>query len=115
MSTTIGRFECESQPPLHYVNGFTLHGGNVDIDHAYAIYPLGVILIVTVKIGDAQRQLWRRVWAPRDTAVDAAEQLCYDSEEYLIDTLGCRPRGVEDTDLNDFVHHLDMRINNGFH
>lgn len=97
------------------VQGFTMHAGNVDIDLGYAVYPPGVVLIAAVKIADNKREIWRRYWSSRERAVDAADQLVYDCGEYLCGTLGCNLREVEDLDCDAFVHHLDMRLNNGFH
>lgn len=108
-------FECEREPPQHAIFGFQIQGGNVNLDLGYMIYPLGVVLIATVKIGDSERRVWRRHWASREAAVEMAEQMVYDAEDYLFGTLGLRPRPVEDLDPDHFMHHLDMRLNNGFH
>lgn len=108
-------FPCEKDPPQHLCQGFTLHGGAVDINLAYAVYPLGVVLIATVKVGDLARTIWRRFWTTRESALEAAESLAGDAEEYMFETLGLAPRPVEDLDLDDFLHHLDMCLNNGFH
>jgi hypothetical protein len=108
-------FDCERGPPIHSCSGFCLVGGNVRVGFGYGIYTMGVLLVVTTRIGLADSTVWRRVWAPKDQALDTAETLVGDAEEYLVDTLGCAPRLEEDLGVDDFLHHLDMCLGHGFH
>lgn len=108
-------FECERDPPQFACSGFQLSGGNVLVRFGYVIYPMGVVLVATIQIGDGDHKVWRRFWTSRERAVDAAQALVEDSEDYLFGTLNLRPREDEDLDVDAFMHHLDMRLNNGFH
>lgn len=108
-------FECEREPPIAHCSGFILQGGNVAVRFGYVVYPMGVVLMATIQIGDSEIKMWRRFWASRERAVDSALQLVEDAEDYLFGTLGLRPREDEDLDTDDFMHHLDTRLNNGFH
>lgn len=108
-------FGWEKDPPLHAATGFLLVGGNVTVNLGYMLYPQGVLLLAFTKIGGQEPTLWRRHWAPKETAVDAAESLAGDAEEYIFGTLGLAPRPIEDLDLDDFIQHLHMRLNNELH
>lgn len=108
-------FDWERNPPMHKATGFLLVGGNVVVNCGYFLYPQGVLLLAFVQIGDQEPKIWRRHWASKEAAVDAAESLAGDAEEYIMGTLGLAPRPVEDLDLDDFIQHLYMRLNNELH
>lgn len=109
-------FECERDPPISACSGFTLCGGlNIFIRFAYVIYPMGVVLVAVIQMGEANPSVWRRFWTSKEAAVGQAAQLVADAEDYLYGSLNLAPRQDEDLDGDSFVHHLDMRINNGFH
>lgn len=108
-------FEWEREPPLHTAAGFLIVGGNVTVNLGYWTYPNAILLLAFTKIGQQEPQLWRRHWTSMEAAVEAAENLAADAEEYITETLGLMPRAVEDLDLDDFVQHVHMRINNELH
>lgn len=108
-------FAWQRQEPLHTCMGFILNGGTVSINCGYSIYPGAVLLMAFVKIADTETKCWRYFWTSTEAAVSEAEKLVDDAYEYLCGALGCRPREEENLNLDDFMHHLDMRINNGFH
>lgn len=107
-------FPWESEVPLHQGTGFVLSGGAVEIRPMYFIYTKAILLVVTVRMGALDPSIWRRHWSSYEGAVDAAEILVDDAFDYLTETLGLRPRDTEDLDLDDFVRHLYLRLNNGF-
>lgn len=108
-------FSWEGKEPEHSAGGFLLVGGNVIVSLGYAVYPQGVLLLATTKIGAQEPLLWRRHWSSKMAAVEAAENLAGDAEAYICETLGLIPRPVEDLDLDDFIQHLSMRLNNELH
>jgi len=108
-------FDWEKVPPKHASGGFRLVGGNVTIMLGYAVYDEGVLLHAITKIGDQNPDLWRRYWTSHDVAVASAEELVEDAEYYLFNVLGLRPRPVEDLDLDDFIEHLQARLDGGLH
>jgi hypothetical protein len=105
-------FPWELVPPAHYATGFTICGGTLTLTFSYAIYPKAVLLMVASKVGDQATTIWRRIWAPKEEAVESATQLVGDAEEYLIDTLGLMVRPVEDLDLGDYLEHLKLNLAN---
>lgn len=109
-----GLFPWELKEPLHAAAGFTMSCGNLKLFFAYALYAEGVLLLCYEKIGDAGATPWRRHWTSIEAAVDAAENLVGDAEEY-VETLGGHTRPVEDLDVDDFIQHLHMRLNNELH
>lgn len=108
-------FECEREDALYACSGFKVVGGNVQLNFGYAIYPVGVILMVVITIGDNEPRMWRRFMTSKERALDAAWDLVGDCEQYLYGDLRTTPRDPEDLDADCFVHHLDMRLNNGLH
>lgn len=107
-------FPWDSTNPEHIVQGFLIVGGNVTVNLGYVLFPQGVLLFATTKIGAAPPELWRRYWTPRESAVKAAEDLAAWSETYITETLGLSVRPIEDLDLDDFIEHLRLRIENEF-
>lgn len=107
-------FPWESEVPLHQATGFVLSGGAVEIRPMYFVYTKAILLVATVRIGGLDPSIWRRHWTSYEGAVDAAERLVDDAFDYLTETLGLRPRDTEDLDIDDFVRHLHLRLNNGF-
>jgi hypothetical protein len=104
----------ETKPPLNVAAGFNLTGGNVTVSIAYAEYPSAIMFLVHTKIANQEPVLWRRFWSPKMSAVEAAENLTCEAEDYLLETLGLRPRETEDLDFDDFIEHLRLRVNNEF-
>ena len=97
------------------VFGFTASTGNLKIYLGYGISAAGGVLLYALEqIGAHPPTLWRRFWASRESAVEAAESLAAEVEEY-IDCIGGVQRPTENMDLDDFVFHLTSRIKNGFH
>lgn len=112
---TGGQFPWQGETPEHDAHGFRLVGGNVTVLLGYAAYRGGILLYSLVQIGDQQYKPWRRHWASREAAVESAESLAGDAYEYITETLGQRPREIEDLDLDDFVEHVRLRTENAFH
>ncbi len=110
-----GFFRWERGEPRAAAHGFRIAGGNVVVSLAYAIYDEGILLVAFTQIGAQPPQLWLRRWASHIAALEAAEDLAGRAEEYITETLGLKPRAVEDLDLDDFIQHLDMRLHNEFH
>lgn len=102
------------EPPL-ITAGFKTVAGPLKIDYAYAIYPGNkVLLIVMETIGTQTANCWRRVWAPAHSAVEVAENLCIEAQEYL-DSTPYPQRPYEDLGAEDFIEHLYQRLNDGLH
>lgn len=116
MTATLGKAHIpwDSQQPTHRVSGFRICGGNVAITLGYAIFEGGQIAMFALSsVGGSPPTVWRDFWTSIESALSEAEQLCADAEEYA-ETIGCI-RPTEDLDLDDFIHHLTMRIKNGLH
>lgn len=111
---TMGQFPWETREPTHMASGFKVSGGMLTIHAAYAVYPEGVLLLAYLESPQGTIP-WRRLWAPKETAVAAAEDLAGVAEHYLVEGLGITPRPLEDLDLDDFVEHLSLRLNNALH
>jgi len=109
------QFDWEKAQPRHSAGGFRLVGGNMTIMLGYAVYDEGVLLHAVTKVGDQAPDLWRRFWASHDVAVASAEEMVDDAEHYMFNTLGLRPRPIEDLDLDDFIEHLQARLEGGLH
>lgn len=108
-------FEWETKPPLHSAGGFLMVAGNVWISMGYAVFKEGVLLQSYTRIGDNQPQPWLRHWTSHLAAVEMAELMVCNAEEYLGETLGQAIREVEDLDGDDFIEHLRIRLANEFH
>jgi hypothetical protein len=107
-------FPWEGKPPLFTAYGFCLCSANLKIYFTYAVYKEGVLLACTERIGDNEPSLWRRHWTSIEAAVEAAEVLVGDAEDYIeMYRLPVRP--YEDLDGDDFIQHLHMRLNNELH
>lgn len=95
--------------------GFIACVGSLKIHLGYATWADGrVLLFCHEQIGPQPPTLWRQVWTGRENAVDAAENLCADAEDY-IDSIHAPMRPYEDLDMDDFLHHIHLRVTNGFH
>lgn len=86
---------------------FKLHLG-------YAVYPQGVLLYCYEQYMQQEPQLWRRHWTSKEAALEAAESLAADAEEYF-ESLGIVARPVEELSFDDFLQHLEQNLNHGFH
>lgn len=115
VAQAIMAFPWESKPPLHTAVGFLISGGAVTVNLGYQVYPGAIRLMAFIRIGGMEPQLWRQHWTSKMAAVEAAENLAADAEEYITETLGLTPRQVEDLDLDDFVQHVHMRVHNELH
>ena len=109
-----GKFPWEGREPTHVASGFKVSGGMLAIHAAYAIYPEAVLLVSYLE-SPSGKSPWRRVWAPRGSAVEVAESLAGAAEHYLTADLGLTARPIEDLDLDDFIEHLSLRLNNALH
>lgn len=107
-------FLGEGKEPLYSAYGFTLGGVLFKLYLGYALYEEGVLLYCTEKYSSQQREVWRRHWTSFDAALEAAESLAADAEEYF-ESLGIVARPVEDLDFDDFLFHLESRLTNAFH
>lgn len=107
-------FAWEGQQPLGGTSGFTATAGVFKVTLGYLVYESAVLLFAMDQVADTQSRVWRHVWAPYAEAVNAAEDLCADVEEYL-DSTRAPWRPSENFDMDDFLHHLHLRITNGFH
>ncbi len=108
-------FPWEKEEPLHAVFGFVMGGPFFRLYYGYAIYPGGVLLYcheLLVQVGKLQP--WRRYFTSREGALEIAEDLLADSEEYL-ESLGIVLRPTEDLGPDDFLFHLHARLNNELH
>ena len=108
------QFPWENQKPTHHVAGFRISAGNVVLTLGYATFLGGQITLFALSsVAGSPATLWREFWTSIESAISEAEQLCADAEEYA-ETIGfIRP--VEDLDLEDFIQHLTLRIQNGLH
>jgi hypothetical protein len=95
--------------PETAVYGFTLAAGNLVIRLGHVIKEDGVVLFATTQIADAAPMMWRQFTSPRHAAVDAAERLVEDAEEYA-EATGGLIRPSEDLDFDDFVEHLSRTL-----
>lgn len=95
--------------PESAVYGFTLAAGNLVIRLGHVVKPNYVALFATTQIADAEPMMWRQFTCPRSSAVEAAERLAGDAEEYATATRGLI-RPTEDLDFDDFVEHLALTI-----
>lgn len=104
----------EERPPDHACWGFLAAAGNVTVYVGYAVWKEAVLLHASIRIAMGDYQPWRRFWAPHESALEAAENLCGECEDYLCGTLGMTLRDAEDANFDDFLEHLHLRITNGF-
>lgn len=111
---TARKFPWEEQEPAHAASGFKVSGAMLTIHVAYAVFPQAVLLVSYLETPQGVSP-WRRVWAPKASAVEAAENLAGAAEQYLTADLGITPRPVEDLDLDDFIEHLSLRLTNALH
>jgi hypothetical protein len=111
----VSLFPWETQDPDHFCSGFRIASGTFSINLAYAIYGASVLLVASLKNGNTEPVVWKRIWVPKENAVAAANHMAADVEHYLTDLLSLVPRPTENLDLEDFVEHLGMRLNNELH
>lgn len=107
-------FPWESQTPHTPVYGFVLAGVTFKLLLGYAVYPQGVLLYCYQQYLQQEPQLWLRHWTSKEAALEAAESLVGDAEEYF-ESLGVMPRPVEDLSFDDFLQHLEQNLNHAFH
>jgi len=103
-------------PPtiLRNVYGFRAKAANLELILGYALHRNGLVeLYCSERIGTQSPTVWRNFMTTRTSALDAAECLCADVEEYL-DQVRSPRRPSEDLDLDDFLEHLGLAINNNF-
>ena len=101
--------------PTSTVSGFVAAAVNIKLVAGYSLVENGVVGLHCFEvIGNQQPTLWRSHLTPSISALEMAEDMCAYIEAY-IDDLRLVRRPSEDLDLDDFLHHLDMRINNGLH
>lgn len=104
----------ESQPPLAAVNGFKAAVGQVVVTLGYAVYPHAILLFAHLTMPAGGTHPWRYHWTSKEAAMEAAEQLAAECDEYL-DAFNAPRRPVEDLDFEDFLEHLHARLNNELH
>lgn len=105
----------EGREPLYNVRGFTAKATNLHINLGYAVYEGGSVLLYALEtIGGGAPTQWRLLWTTKERALDMAESLCADVEEYL-DSMRMPWRPVEDLDMDDYIEHLRTRIAGTFH
>lgn len=112
---TEAKFPWEGREPDHVATGFVLGSSNYRIHLAYAVAGQAVLLLASTQVGTSELVPWRRFWVPKETAVEAATQLAAEAEEFLLEDLGAQARPNEDLDLEDFIHHLKLRLENALH
>lgn len=104
----------ENQPSIHNCYGFIASGGNLKLSLGYAVYATGQVLLYCYeKIGSQSPQLWRRFYTSKESALEEAEDLCADVDEYLDSYCNIR-RPAEDFSIDDFLMHLETRLKNEF-
>lgn len=110
--------EVREKPGLAPVSdcaGFKATVGNFTVVLGYAVHTNNMVLLYAYEvIGPSPPRVWRSFWTTRENAADMAALLADDVEEYL-DALGPVRRTSEDLDLDDYVFHIESRMNNGFH
>lgn len=110
----LSMFPWEGKEPIASAYGFTLAGVLFKLHLGYVLYKEGVLLYCTEKYADNEIQVWRRHWASYEAAVASAENLAGDAEDYF-ESLRIIARPDEDLNFDDFLEHLALRLNNGFH
>ena len=98
----------------HFAGGFRIAAGHLKLIFGYGIRHNGTITIVVLEVLAGVTSVWREVHTTRDAAVECAESLCADAQEY-IDNCQFPQRPYEDLDLDDFIEHLHMRLNHELH
>lgn len=116
METSLAEIEdlsgWDHKVPLTNCFGFKASAGNLKILLGYATFDGGQVLLYCYEqIGGQTPQLWRRFWTSKEAAVDAAEDLCADIDDYLDSVCNLR-RPYEDLDMDDFIRHIHTRLNN---
>lgn len=99
------------EPPAY---GFTLAAGSLVIRLGYRLDGNIVTLFATTQIGPQEPQMWRQFTAPRESAVEAAQELVTEARRYADATKGV-VRPSEDLDLVDFVIHLHLTLTGELH
>ncbi len=107
-------FPWEGQTPHEPVYGFVLAGVVFKLHLGYAVYPQGVLLYCYEQYMQQEPQLWRRHWTSKEAALEAAESLAGDAEEYF-ESLGIVARPVEELSFDDLLQHLEQNLNHAFH
>lgn len=98
--------------PAHQCFGFKASAGGLKLTLGYATFESGQVLLFCCEQIMAQpMQMWRRFWVSRESALEEAENLCADAEEYL-DAVCLVRRPSEDLGMDDFLEHLKLRLSN---
>lgn len=106
----------DGQAPLSSCYGFKASASNLKLWFGYSIFAQGVVSLWCLEqIGGMHPQPWRQIWTGFESAVDVAEDLCADMEDYLDSVSTVYRRPSEDLDMDDFLHHLHLRVTNGLH
>ncbi len=96
------------------VRGFRAKASTLELSLGYAIHSNGAIeLYVLERIGAMEPTVWRNFLTTREAALDVAEGLCADVEDYL-DLVAPR-RPYEDLDMDDYLKHLECALTDNFH
>lgn len=110
----MSKFPWEMQTPDYSVDGFSISTPTLRITLGYAIYGQQV-LVFSCLTTPAGKMPWRRYWAHRDQALDAANNLAAEAEHYMTEVLLLSVLPSEDLTLEDFVEHMGARLDGAMH
>jgi hypothetical protein len=100
--------------PVHTCYGFKAAAWNLKLSLGYNTYEDGrVLLYCFEQIAAQPLQVWRCFWTSAQGALQAAEDLCKDAEQYLNGFSTAR-RPTEDLGLDDYLKHIQSRLHNEF-
>ena len=108
-------FPWEAREPDFNAYGFMAVRGTVQIYLGYAVFGNAVLLYCNERIADNQTRQWLRFWTTRESAIEQAEGMCSDVEDYLMSYGHMPARPIEDLDMDDFINHLKARLNDELH
>lgn len=106
-------FEWEGRPPDSACSGFRLSSGGLSFTFGYAIWSGAVLLYCIQQIRPNPPTICRRFWTSKEAACDAAEDLVGAIYEFA-DSAGINVSMEEDLNVDDFIEHLHLRLENAF-
>lgn len=115
---TVPRTEADlpwdQQIPVTTCFGFCSKTHNIKLMVGYSIYANGMYrLYAYEQIGGQALQLWRTFLVSPEAAVESAETLCDECEDYL-DTFSLMRRPDEDLNFDDYIQHIELQVTKMF-
>lgn len=102
-------------PLLGAAGGFREARGTIEVIVGYAVFADAVQIAAFLKVGPQPPVEWLNRWTSHIEALRAAESMCGEAMDCLDSYKNVPRRPVEDLDFDDFLEHLETRLNGNFH